>query len=115
MDEKLKREYQRVILGVLLHDIGKFTVKQFPTKEHEHPWYSEEFIENNLSYIKDRNLVDFKELVEKAKAVKQVSSDIHWFDWKRFSTRQEEWMSFDLKRLFYENLNEHCLYKHRFE
>lgn len=60
MDEKQKIEYRSLILGALLHDVGKFTIKQFPKKEHEHPWYSEEFIENNLSYIKDRNWVNFE-------------------------------------------------------
>ncbi|MEK7750201.1 MAG: CRISPR system precrRNA processing endoribonuclease RAMP protein Cas6 [Planctomycetota bacterium] len=32
-------------------------------------------------------------LIEKARAVNQKKSDIHWYDWKRYSTRQEEWMS----------------------
>lgn len=37
--------------------------------------------------------IDFKGLIEKARVVRQGASDIHWFDWKRYSTRQEEWMS----------------------
>ncbi len=37
--------------------------------------------------------MDFRGLIEKAGAVKLIKSDIQWFDWKRYSTRQEEWMS----------------------
>jgi CRISPR-associated protein Csm1 len=60
MDEKQKIDYRSLILGALLHDVGKFTIKQFQKSTHKHPWYSEEFIENNLSYIKDRNWVNFE-------------------------------------------------------
>lgn len=50
---------------------------------------------SSLSYFhcKERIELDFKGLIEKAKVVNQVASDIEWFDWKRYSTRQEEWMS----------------------
>ncbi|MBF8275456.1 MAG: hypothetical protein HW390_529 [Candidatus Brocadiaceae bacterium] len=37
--------------------------------------------------------VDFKGIIQKAVTVKQTQSDLHWYDWKRYSTRQEEWMS----------------------
>ena len=37
--------------------------------------------------------MDFKGLIEKAKEIRQTATDITWFDWKRYSTRQEEWMS----------------------
>ncbi|MEK7699373.1 MAG: CRISPR system precrRNA processing endoribonuclease RAMP protein Cas6 [Planctomycetota bacterium] len=37
--------------------------------------------------------MDFRGLIEKSRAVRQTASDIHWYDWKRYSTRQEEWMS----------------------
>ncbi len=50
---------------------------------------------SSLSYFHcgEKFQVDFKGLIEKASAVKQIKSDTHWFDWKRYSTRQEEWMS----------------------
>ena len=50
---------------------------------------------SSLSYFHcgEKYQVDFKGLIEKASAVNQIKSDIHWFDWKRYSTRQEEWMS----------------------
>ena len=50
---------------------------------------------SSLTYFhcNERFQVNFKELIEKAMAVKQTTSDTHWFDWKRYSTRQEEWMS----------------------
>ena len=50
---------------------------------------------SSLSYFHcgEKFQVDFKGLIEKAKAVNQIKSDIHWYDWKRYSTRQEEWMS----------------------
>ncbi|OQY98065.1 MAG: hypothetical protein B6D35_13185 [Candidatus Brocadia sp. UTAMX2] len=50
---------------------------------------------SSLSYFhcNEKLEVDFKGLIEKAKSVRQTASDTHWFDWKRFSTRQEEWMS----------------------
>ncbi len=37
--------------------------------------------------------VNFKELIENARGIKIIKSDTHWYDWKRYSTRQEEWMS----------------------
>ncbi len=37
--------------------------------------------------------VDFRGLIENSRAVRQTASDIYWYDWKRYSTRQEEWMS----------------------
>ncbi|MBI2470391.1 MAG: CRISPR system precrRNA processing endoribonuclease RAMP protein Cas6 [Planctomycetes bacterium] len=50
---------------------------------------------SSLSYFhcNEKFLVNFKDLIEKSTAVKQTTSDTHWFDWKRYSTRQEEWMS----------------------
>ncbi len=50
---------------------------------------------SSLSYFhcNEKVEIDFKGLIEKAKAVKQTTSEMHWFDWKRYSTRQEEWMS----------------------
>jgi CRISPR-associated endoribonuclease Cas6 len=50
---------------------------------------------SSLSYFHcgERFQVDFKELIEKASEVKIIKSDTHWFDWQRYSTRQEEWMS----------------------
>ncbi|WP_347274283.1 CRISPR system precrRNA processing endoribonuclease RAMP protein Cas6 [Candidatus Kuenenia sp.] len=50
---------------------------------------------SSLSYFHcgEKFQVDFKGLIEKAKAVNQIKSDIHWYDWKRYSTRHEEWMS----------------------
>ncbi len=50
---------------------------------------------SSLSYFHcgEKFQVDFKGLIEKAGAVNQIKSDIHWYDWKRYSTRQEEWMS----------------------
>lgn len=50
---------------------------------------------SSLSYFhcSKRLDVDFKGLIEKAVTVKQAQSDIRWYDWKRYSTRQEEWMS----------------------
>ncbi len=37
--------------------------------------------------------MDFRGLIEKSRAVRQMASDVRWYDWKRYSTRQEEWMS----------------------
>ena len=37
--------------------------------------------------------MDFRGLIEKAATVKQTQSDIRWYNWKRYSTRQEAWMS----------------------
>ncbi|OHB43336.1 MAG: hypothetical protein A2Y11_05340, partial [Planctomycetes bacterium GWC2_39_26] len=50
---------------------------------------------SSLSYFhcNERMQVDFKGLIEKASEVKLIKSDTNWFDWKRYSTRQEEWMS----------------------
>lgn len=50
---------------------------------------------SSLSYFHcgEKFQVDFKGLIEKAKGVKLSKGDIHWYDWKRYSTRQEEWMS----------------------
>ena len=50
---------------------------------------------SSLSYFHcgEKLELDFKGFVEKAVAVKLVKSDTQWFDWKRYSTRQEEWMS----------------------
>ncbi len=50
---------------------------------------------SSLSYFHcgEKFQVDFKGLIERATLVKQAASDIHWYDWKRYSTRQEEWMS----------------------
>jgi hypothetical protein len=50
---------------------------------------------SSLSYFhcNEKLAIDFKGLIEKARAVKLTKSDTHWFDWKRYSTRQEEWMS----------------------
>ena len=50
---------------------------------------------SSLSYFHcgEKLQVDFKGLIERATLVKQAASDIHWYDWKRYSTRQEEWMS----------------------
>ena len=50
---------------------------------------------SSLSYFHcgEKYQVDFKGLIERAGAVKLIKSDIQWFDWKRYSTRQEEWMS----------------------
>ncbi len=50
---------------------------------------------SSLSYFHcgEKFEVDFKSLIEKAGAVKMIKSDMRWFDWKRYSTRQEEWMS----------------------
>jgi len=62
MDEKHIKEYQSIILGALLHDIGKFKWKQFSPQEtkHEHPWFSEEFIDKELSFLRDKDWVDFE-------------------------------------------------------
>lgn len=50
---------------------------------------------SSLSYFhcNEKLEIDFKALIEKAGEVKLIKSDTHWFDWKRYSTRQEEWMS----------------------
>ncbi|MBM4053095.1 MAG: CRISPR system precrRNA processing endoribonuclease RAMP protein Cas6 [Planctomycetes bacterium] len=50
---------------------------------------------SSLSYFHcdERFQADFKGLIEKAKLVKQTESDIKWYDWNRYSTRQEQWMS----------------------
>lgn len=50
---------------------------------------------SSLSYFhcNERLDIDFKGFIEKAGAVKLIKSDIHWFDWKRYSTRQKGWMS----------------------
>lgn len=50
---------------------------------------------SSLSYFHcgEKFEADFKGLIEKAKGVRLLKGDIHWFDWKRYSTRQEEWMS----------------------
>ncbi|MCR4320550.1 MAG: CRISPR system precrRNA processing endoribonuclease RAMP protein Cas6 [Candidatus Brocadiaceae bacterium] len=50
---------------------------------------------SSLSYFHcgEKFQVDFKGLIENAKEVKLLKGDIHWYDWKRYSTRQEEWMS----------------------
>ncbi len=49
---------------------------------------------SSLSYFHcgEKFKADFKSLIEKAGAVKMIKSGTHWFDWKRYSTRQEEWM-----------------------
>ena len=50
---------------------------------------------SSLSYFHcgEKFQVDFKGLIENARAINQIKSDTQWFDWKRYSTRQEEWMS----------------------
>jgi len=50
---------------------------------------------SSLSYFHcgEKLDMDFRGLIEKARAVRQTASDIHWYDWSRYSTRQEEWMS----------------------
>jgi CRISPR-associated endoribonuclease Cas6 len=50
---------------------------------------------SSLSYFHcgEKFQIDFKGLIEKASAVNQIKSDIYWYDWKRYSTRQEKWMS----------------------
>lgn len=50
---------------------------------------------SSLSYFHcgKRLGMDFRGLIEKFRAIRQTASDIHWYDWKRYSTRQEEWMS----------------------
>ncbi|GJQ24872.1 hypothetical protein BIY37_02085 [Candidatus Brocadia sapporoensis] len=50
---------------------------------------------SSLSYFhcNEKLEMDFKGLIEKAKEIRQTATDITWFDWKRYSTRQEEWMS----------------------
>ena len=54
-------DYRSVILGGLLHDIGKFTMKQIEKKPKgaEHPWFSEDFFEENMAYLKDKDWIDF--------------------------------------------------------
>lgn len=37
-------------------------------------------------------LLPYKELVQKAQNIKIASSDIHWFDWERYSNRQDQKM-----------------------
>ena len=50
---------------------------------------------SSLSYFHcgEKLDIDFKGLIEKAGAVKQAASNMRWYDWERYSTRQEEWMS----------------------
>lgn len=50
---------------------------------------------SSLSYFhcEERLEVDFKGLIEKASTIRQIHSDLHWYDWNRYSTRQEQWMS----------------------
>jgi len=50
---------------------------------------------SSLSYFHcdEKFVVDFKGLIEMASEVKITKSDTRWFDWERYSTRQEEWMS----------------------
>lgn len=50
---------------------------------------------STLSYFHcgEKLELDFKGLIKRADAVKMIKPDTHWFDWKRYSTRQEEWMS----------------------
>lgn len=50
---------------------------------------------SSLSYFHcgEKLEIDFKGLIERAGAVKMRKSDTQWFDWERFSTRQEKWMS----------------------
>ncbi|NQS90000.1 CRISPR system precrRNA processing endoribonuclease RAMP protein Cas6, partial [Patescibacteria group bacterium] len=37
--------------------------------------------------------VDFKDLIEKAKKVKRKDSSLSWYDWQRYSTRQNTRMT----------------------
>ena len=50
---------------------------------------------SSLSYFHcgTRLDMDFRGLIGKSRAVRQTASDIHWYDWRRYSTRQQEWMS----------------------
>lgn len=44
-----------------------------------------------MEYYGNRTLeVDYTALVERAKEIKTVESDIHWMDWRRYSFRQKE-------------------------
>lgn len=36
--------------------------------------------------------IDFKELIQKAEAVKLIQSDVSWYDWERYSNRQKKRM-----------------------
>lgn len=37
--------------------------------------------------------IDYREIIDKAKSIKTEKQDIEWYDWKRYSTRQESEMS----------------------
>lgn len=37
--------------------------------------------------------MDFKGLIERAKGIERVSSDLRWHDWERYSGRQKQKMS----------------------
>ncbi|HUK42195.1 MAG TPA: CRISPR system precrRNA processing endoribonuclease RAMP protein Cas6 [Candidatus Acidoferrales bacterium] len=49
-----------------------------------------------LSYFHcdgDPSKIDFRELIQKAESVKTVKSRLEWYDWERYSTRQQTRMS----------------------
>jgi hypothetical protein len=49
-----------------------------------------------LSYFHsdgDTSRIDFTGLIEKAGSVKTVDAKLEWYDWERYSARQETWMS----------------------
>lgn len=48
-----------------------------------------------LSYFHcglDKPDSDFKKIIEKAREIKVQKEDLKWFDWERYSTRQNTWM-----------------------
>ncbi|GBE34642.1 hypothetical protein BMS3Bbin06_01171 [bacterium BMS3Bbin06] len=59
------KEYNSVVLGALLHDVGKFTEKQIEVKKKglKHPYYSECFISEHIDgLLKDKGWVDLKKV-----------------------------------------------------
>ncbi len=59
------KEYNSVVLGALLHDVGKFTEKQIEGKKEglKHPYYSEYFVSEYIdNLLKDKDWVDLEKV-----------------------------------------------------
>ena len=107
-DEMLKDSYSLISGKDILQECKEYYHKRQLTLNFVTPArlkYQEHFIKNLEFHILIRNLlrrtsllsyfhcskelqVDFKALIEKAKSVKRTSNNLSWYDWQRYSARQ---------------------------
>ena len=107
-DKILKDSYSLISGKDILEECKKYYHKRGLTLNFVTPArlkYQEHFIKNLEFHILIRNLlrrisllsyfhcdkelqIDFKALIEKAKSVKRTSNNLSWYDWQRYSARQ---------------------------